>query len=1044
MPCMTRRTLRVLGRSAFPFLLAGCMQLSPPTVSPSGTLEPHDRTGGPRGKAAFQISHAAPRGPVDDGAAPGITVLFNRAMRSLESPPDQGLPGLTVQTKDGKSIPGVARWIGTRGLIFEPAEPLPGATAFVVTVPAGTRSSQGDTLTTPYSFEFTTSAPIVLGSDPVSGARTLRQDSTFRLLFNQDVAPEAVERTARLVVRQRNTPEAQIKVKVTRDVSPRRDEPPRARAVLIRPEKPLPLDAEVELSLAPGLKGEGVLPMEAPYVLLGRTYGPLRLVDFHCPRVTPAGPCRARNDLKVVLSNPVEPDELRRHLKTPGLHARKKSKSEPPDRRTTGHEQWLDVDPQIGHKYKVTLTEGMRDVFGQKLAKDVTFEIETEAPFVGGKAGGVKTANRREREDEEEPKKGPPPEPKNVPHRAQLSHELDLGLRGHVVEAKAKTGIKTHKLPVSSVNVPTFGFLTSRLDEGQTLTWLGGGGPDAFLTKTGLAYQFVSPGAPENVRSVRTVDLDALLDTSGRGSALVLLDVPGENNTRSRLVSVTDLGVSAKVSHYGTVVWVTSLATGKPVDGATVSLRNAKKGELFRVTTDPDGTAILPPDKFDPTGNERGKGRTEDPVLFVRAGDDWTFHQVERASVDSRVASQFQDLEVRREHVGIVFLDRGVYRPGETAKLCGILRALDPAGLTPPTGKDIRIEVMDGNGGKVFTTRATTDSFGMFVADLKIPKSARLGDARVTATVKDRGASTDLSTSFQLLTYRATEFKVAASAEASSYVHGDEALFHARGEYLFGGAMSEAAVHSTFHREVTSFTPPGLDGFITTDQASVEDEPESQARTADLEANDARLDPGGHYSRKVRLDLPGQRHPEQVYFEAEVEDCRVRPSPGAPARWFIRQNSISPCGRRRIAFSTRERRSSPRCSRSSPGERSGAASRSSSSSSSARGPRSSRTKGARRGGRRGPRTCWSARASRRPHRRRRAASFAFPRLDPSCSGRPPPIRVAIARGAARHSTPSPMLLLGTRPSPGWTPTPAAWAWRRTRRRTTWGTRCASS
>ena len=37
-------------------------------------------------------------------------------------------------------------------------------------------------------------------------------------------------------------------------------------------------------------------------------------------------------------------------------------------------EHWLGVAPKLGEKYRVTLTAGMKDVLGQKLDKDVTFE----------------------------------------------------------------------------------------------------------------------------------------------------------------------------------------------------------------------------------------------------------------------------------------------------------------------------------------------------------------------------------------------------------------------------------------------------------------------------------------------------------------------------------------------------------------------------------------------------------------------------------------------------------------------------------------------
>ena len=42
-----------------------------------------------------------------------------------------------------------------------------------------------------------------------------------------------------------------------------------------------------------------------------------------------------------------------------------------------------------------------------------------------------------------------------------------------------------------------------------------------------------------------------------------------------KVIQITDLGISAKVSREGTVVWVTHLSTGAPAAGATVEIRRS-------------------------------------------------------------------------------------------------------------------------------------------------------------------------------------------------------------------------------------------------------------------------------------------------------------------------------------------------------------------------------------------------------------------------------------------------------------------------------------
>lgn len=870
------RTAAGLGTT---LILASCLYAGPPRVAPSATLSPgDDAVHGPRSRSEFAVSFAGPRGLVATGDDAAVTVLFNRAMRTLEAPEDAGLPRVTVMTKDGRTVTGVTRWVGTRGLIFTPTAELPGASDFVVTVAQTARSLDGAELRAPYVFEFQTSLPAVTATWPPSGARSVRADETFQIHFNHDVAPEAVAKVARLVVRHADG-EAGVPIALRASRPPPSAEKDPARkgaehVIVLTPDKPLPLDAGLELTLGAGLAStEGPRVSDQPFTLAARTYGPLRLVSFHCPRIAPGGACRARNDVKVTLSNPVTPDEFHRHVDAPGILAKaaptagKKKKEQ---KETPGPSQWLLAEPQLGKKYRVTLKAGMTDLFGQKLARDQSFEIDTEAPFTG-RSPAVAAASARPAA----PNRSPDAPPAAAgPRRASLKYELELGLTGHVVEALSSTGIKSHRVPVSSVNVATYELAAAALAEPQALAWLGGGATRDFLDRNHIVPDLVTPGAPDNVRAVRPLDLDALLASSrGRGAAFVLLDVPGDAPVAPRLLTVTDLGVTAKLSHFGSLVWVTSLSSGAPVAGATVTVRAPGAPDLFTGTTDPDGVLAIPADAYDPVPPPGEKKRAVgDAFAFVRSGDDWTYQKLARSNADAHAAAGFQDLSSRSEWLGTLFTDRGVYRPGETVKAGGIFRAIDAAGLHAVAGKEVRIEVSDGRGSAVLSTRAKLDAFGAFAVDLAVPKTAHLGDARVVAELRDHGRAASATETFRLLAFKASEFKVAVEPASPTYVRGDEAQFTVHGDYLFGAPMGESPIHTTMTRELASFVPPGADAFVVSDEAGVAGDSDASPKASDLTASDDKLDTDGRFSRKARLALPGQRGPERVTFEAEVED----------------------------------------------------------------------------------------------------------------------------------------------------------------------------
>ncbi len=185
--------------------------------------------------------------------------------------------------------------------------------------------------------------------------------------------------------------------------------------MVITPRAPLPLDAAIELIIDKGLRGEGPLLIDQRARLDMRTYGPLRLERLTCPRVfdTTLGKCQAHRDITVVLNNPVMPDEFRSHValgglpKAPATHAKV---GKGPLRATS--EQAIGADPDFNKRYRITLKAGMTDIYGQRLAKDVFLDVDTEPPFT--LAAGP-AANRHPPSDDSQDS-----DDSEGPHRLQL------------------------------------------------------------------------------------------------------------------------------------------------------------------------------------------------------------------------------------------------------------------------------------------------------------------------------------------------------------------------------------------------------------------------------------------------------------------------------------------------------------------------------------------------------------------------------------------------------------------------------------------------
>lgn len=869
-------------------VLASCFR---GPVHPTATLSPRAPDAAPaRAQGPFAVVYAAPKGLILDREEPGVTVMFSRAVRAVDTADDERLPAITITTKSGAPVAGSFRWTGTRGLLFTPDGELPGGSDFVVTVPADVTALDGSVLGAPYTLELATPGPSVTSIKPLGPPgvteKALPGDVAFRVELDQSVEPEALAKASTLRVFKADGDRGEdVGLVASREPGAGPTTPSAARqgkvvpssyVVVLRPSRPLPLDHQVQLTISNALRGTGgPRPMRTPVTRLMRTHGPLRVADVYCPRIEPKGRCRAGGDVKLVFSTPVSPDEVKRHVRA-SLPARP---SRPGEQRRLdpSTEHWLGVAPKLGEQYRVTALAGLRDVYGQTLGRDTSFDVVIEAPLTMSRAPNAPAA-------EAVPRVPLSAYDDSRPRRERLPYQLDLGLSGTVLEAHGG-----HRVPVGAINVPTYATVAAPLTDAQAVSWTLARGTTAdFVTRNGLASTWTTTRADVNQRAVEFIDLDATLASrKGRGPALVVLAPSGSwNDTVGKtesLVTVTDLGVSAKMSPFGSLVWVTQLSTGKPVGGATVALHTTKAGEVFKATTDADGLVIVPPDRFDPLaknhhGNVFDDERVrDDAAILVRWGDDFTISKVARSRVEGRLTSGIQKLSGDGEWAGMLFADRGVFRPGETAKVSGIVRVAEGAGLRSVAGRELQIALANVNGDKIFDGRATCDDFGTFSLDLPIPKTASLGTATITAVATPGGASKTSEAGvfrhdIRILAFKPNEFKVTAEADQPYYVRGDTATFSLRGDYLYGAPMQGASVTTFLSRQEVPFTPPGTGEFTTSDDVFTDDYADATRGAEHIDSGEGELDEGGRFERRVDLSFDDQRRPERVVFEGDVHD----------------------------------------------------------------------------------------------------------------------------------------------------------------------------
>ena len=168
-------------------------------------------------------------------------------------------------------------YAGIDTLIFEPEGRLRGATEYTVTIPAGTVSVAGHRLEETYTHRFQTPPLRIQSSIPaLRGGSILNTDAIFLVNLNQKVNPNEVLPFLRLIHDGQELAlalltESQILASRYKENWLRMPE----RCLLLKPARPLPLDAELKLVLKAGApSAEGKRTKDEDQMVAFKTIAP--------------------------------------------------------------------------------------------------------------------------------------------------------------------------------------------------------------------------------------------------------------------------------------------------------------------------------------------------------------------------------------------------------------------------------------------------------------------------------------------------------------------------------------------------------------------------------------------------------------------------------------------------------------------------------------------------------------------------------------------------------------------------------------------------
>lgn len=300
-----------------------------------------------------------------------------------------------------------------------------------------------------------------------------------------------------------------------------------------------------------------------------------------------------------------------------------------------------------------------------------------------------------------------------------------------------------------------------------------------------------------NEEMITSLELKKYLKEEHAGILKVMVHADkGKTAYAEQLIVVTDLGIVTKRIDEQLWVWVNSLDSIEPISKADVQLIDKNNMDvLLSGKTDNKGFVKFdfPPDLLK---------NNPQFLITVNKGIDFSLMQLQRQAISTSGLDIGGIPYLVDGYEAYLYTDRGVYRPGETANLVGIVRGKNNE---TPTQLPIQIDIITPLGTTQTEIQKQTDNEGACEVQIPISDSALTGwySAKMISGKKEIGTIW-----FQVEEFIPDRMKVSLEVEKDSYMITDEIAFEVMASNLYGTAAGGRKVTPTCLIESSLYVPP--------------------------------------------------------------------------------------------------------------------------------------------------------------------------------------------------------------------------------------------
>jgi uncharacterized protein YfaS (alpha-2-macroglobulin family) len=734
-----------------------------------------------------------------------IVAIFQEPLIPLESIDSPAQQDKLKYFQITPPIEGQFRFLTPRMIGFQPANSLPLATRYQVTIKSGLTDLKNNILQQDIAWTFNTeeikltNLPTykIPDSDQINYIET---KPSLKFTANVPLDLKSAETNIVLKTDDKNNQSIPVKVIVDPGNTSEEEEERESATVnnknplfnyLIQPAQELAKETTYKIEFAAGLKPVyGNLPSQTAFVTQVKTYAPLAFKDINhygkpdaygaYGRFTEGAP-------ELEFNNPLNVESALQNITINPPPA--KDASQPirayEDSNTVIINPWA-LEPNTN--YTITLSENLTDVFGQKLEKPLNITYQT----------------------------------------TDLAAEITAPDGLHIFPSDLDL-----QLNINAVNLPNNAYKSAyQVVKPTDLIYFSSAYPQEGgrgLLPDVSQWQNVSINQPAKNQVIE--EKIPIREKLNAPVGMLAYGIQGRTNqyiengeekwrepTDYGLVQLTNLGVFSQWFPELGMIQVNQLSDGSPVIAdievypsllddkeKTAAVQACATGK-----TNTDGTLIFTAENL--ANCMQGDRFAKAPKLLVIAkkNDDWAFARVEEYSGSYGYGIYANWQENQPQSRGTIFSDRQLYKPGETALLTGVAYYLADGKIQVAKNTDLQVTVSDPDDNKTNLGKFTTNDFGTFSVELPLADNQKLGFYYVKA-IADNGLEIDGN--LRVSEFKVPNFQVNLKVDKSMALAGQSVQATTQSDYLFGAPVGNGKMKYYVTRNQKDFALPNWQEF---------------------------------------------------------------------------------------------------------------------------------------------------------------------------------------------------------------------------------------